>query len=566
MTIEELNIILSRGENIRTEYKQAGDKVPGNFYDTVVSFLNREGGVIVLGADNDGEVTGIDPSVVEQLKKDIVTTLNNKEVINPPVNFPLYQIEKDGKIILCVKIPVSSQIHSNKGMIYDRENDSDIRIEDDSRISDMYFRKRNTFSESEIIRYLRIEDFDTRLFDKTRAVVRAADSTHPWIEANNMTILRDSQLYRRDPRTGEEGFTLASALIFGKDEVIGSILPGYKVDVLVRIHDLDRYDDRIPPLRTNLIDTYQTVMEFIKTKSYLPEKFYLEGDQRKDLRELIFRELVGNMIVHREYTSAHSTELIIYKDRVEVSNPNKPLFKGVLSLDAFNPYAKNPTIRKFFSEFRWTDELGSGVKNVKKYLKIYANGAKPVFIEDDKFRAIIPLLCPVFGDKAEKIISFLGFEKENFPEKALTGLKQLPLLQKLDEIEDTDLFLFQKGSSWVEKGSKLKTIRFQKINELKIDDFKKGVSLAEKGVKLLPKRTQNILKLLLISLTPMKVEEMMQLMSFGSRDKFREQYLNLVRKEGLVEQTIKDKPNSPDQKYVLTEKGKMFFGGFEIET
>jgi ATP-dependent DNA helicase RecG len=565
VNLDELNIILAKGESIRTEYKQARDKVPGSFYDTVVSFLNREGGVIVLGADNDGRITGIDLSIVEQLKKDIVTALNNKEVINPPVNFPLYQLEKDGKILLCVKIPVSSQIHSNKGVIFDRENDSDIRIEDDSRISDMYFRKRNTFSESEIIRHLRLEDLDTRLFDKTRAIVRAADTTHPWIEADNMTILRNSQLYRRDPRTGEEGFTLAAILIFGKDEVISSILPGYKVDVLVRINDLDRFDDRIPPLRTNLIDTYQIVMEFIKTKPYLPEKFYLEGDQRKDLRELIFRELVGNMIVHREYTSAHTTELIIYKDRVEISNPNKPLFKGVLSLDAFSPYAKNPTIRKFFSEFRWTDELGSGVKNVKKYLKIYANGAKPIFIEDDKFRAIIPLSCPVFGDKAEKIISFLGFDKENFPENSLAELKQLPLLQKLDEIEDTDMFLFQKGSSWVEKGSKLKTIRFQKISKLEFDDFKKGSSLAEKGVKLLPKRTINILKLLMISLVPMKVEELMQFMSFGSRDKFREQYLNLLRKEGLVEQTIRDKPNSPEQKYMLTEKGKMFLGGFEIE-
>jgi len=250
---------------------------------------------------------------------------------------------------------------------------------------------------------------------------------------------------------------------------------------------------------------------------------------------------------------------------VEIRNPNRPLFKGILSLDAFSSYAKNPTIRKFFSEFRWTDELGSGVKNVKKYLKIYANGAKPIFIEDDKFRVIVPLSCPVFGHKAEKIISFLGYDEKKFPENSLAELRQLPLQQNLDEIEDTDMFLFQKGSGWMERGSKLKTIRLQKISKLEFDDFQKGSSLAEKGVKLLPKRTINILKLLIISLTPMKVEDLMQFMSFGSRDKFREQYLNLLRKEGLIDQTIRDKPNSPDQKYILTEKGKMFLGGFEIE-
>ena len=386
-----------------------------------------------------------------------------------------------------------------------------------------------------------------------------------WIEADNMTILRDSQLYRRNPRTGEEGFTLAAALIFGKDEVICSILPAYKVDVLVRINDLDRYDDRLAPLRTNLIDAYQMVMEFLKTKPYLPEKFYLEGDQRKDLRELIFRELVGNMIVHREYASAHTTELIIYRDRVEISNPNNPLFKGVLSLDAFSPYAKNPTIRKFFAEFGWTDELGSGVKNVKKYLKIYANGAKPVFIEDDKFRTIIPLTCPVFGDKAAIVLSFSGLDITAIPIGILEELKMAPLFPRFAEITDPDAFLFQKGSSWAEKGVKIKSFRINNINDLQFDDFKKGSSWAEKGGKLLPKRTITILKLMMICIIPNKIEEMMQQISFGSRDKLRELYLNPLRNDGFIEPTNKEKPNSPDQKYILTEKGRMFLGGFETQ-
>lgn len=100
---------------------------------------------------------------------------------------------------------------------------------------------------------------------------------------------------------------------------------------------------------------------------------------------------------------------------------------------------------------------------------------------------------------------------------------------------DPDTFLFQKGSSW-----------------------------AEKGVKLLPKRTITILKLLMICIIPTKIEEIKQLMSFGSRDKLRELYLNPLRREGMIEPIIKDKPNSPEQKYMLTEKGRMFLGGFDI--
>jgi ATP-dependent DNA helicase RecG len=564
MTNEELNIILSRGENSRTEFKEARISLPSEVFQTVVSFLNHEGGTIIFGANDLGEITGIDPLWVEKIKKDLVTALNNKEVINPPVKFPVYHLISDMNQVLCLKIPVSSQVHTYKGVIYSRVNDSDISITDDARISEIYFNKRNTFTESEIIKHLRYEDFEPNLFEKTRSIVSAINSTHPWIEATDMTILRDSQFYRRDPRTGEEGFTLAAALVFGRDNVIQSLLPGYKVDVLVRVHDTDRFDDRMRPIRTNLIDTYQVIMEFLKTKPWLPEKFFIEGDQRKDLRELIFRELVGNMIVHREYTSAHPSELIIYDGRVEISNPNRPLFRGILPLDGFSPYAKNPSIRKFFAEFGWTDELGSGIKNVKKYLKFYANGAKPVFIEDDKFCTVIPLINPVFGERAEMVIQFSGLNTDILPDELMVEMQKLALFPPLAKISDPDAFLFQKGSSWAEKGVKLKNARINKINKLQFGDFQKGSSWAEKGVKLLPKRTLAILKVLIICLVPVKIEEIKQNLIFGSRDKLRELYLNPLRKEGMIEITVRDKPNSPDQRYVLTEKGKLFLGGFEI--
>jgi len=38
---------------------------------------------------------------------------------------------------------------------------------------------------------------------------------------------------------------------------------------------------------------------------------------------------------------------------------------------------------------------------------------------------------------------------------------------------------------------------------------------------------------------------------------FRELYLKPALKEGLVEMTIPDKPNSRNQKYCLTEKGQL---------
>jgi len=304
------------------------------------------------------------------------------------------------------------------------------------------------------------------------------------------------------------------------------------------------------------------LMDFVK--KHLDDKFYLEGDVRKDLRNLIFREIVGNIIVHREYTNNYSTEFIIYKDRVETSNPNKVLFRGTLSLETFSPYAKNPNIRRFFNEFRWTDEIGSGVRNVNKYLKIYANGAKPIFIEDDNFKTIIPLSQEIMGNRAEMLIEFLGLDLEKFGKDRLNRLKEMAISNEFSKMDDPDEFFFQKGTSWVEKGGMLQNSRIQRTNKIAFDDFQKGASWTEKGGMLLPKRNLNLLGLMISAILPTSLEQLMEMMQFGSRDKFMDMYLNPLRKDEIIEQTIKEKPKDPNQKYVLTEKGILFLGGFDV--
>ena len=81
---------------------------------------------------------------------------------------------------------------------------------------------------------------------------------------------------------------MTALLMFGKEETIQSAIPHYKIDALLRQIDLDRYDDR-ENIRCNLIDAYDKLMNFVA--KHLPDKFYMEGDQRISLREKIFREL-----------------------------------------------------------------------------------------------------------------------------------------------------------------------------------------------------------------------------------------------------------------------------------
>ncbi len=66
MNRQELLKLLQSGESTTVEYKEAKSGMPSSLFDTVASFLNRDGGTILLGVADDGTVTGIAPSSVDK--------------------------------------------------------------------------------------------------------------------------------------------------------------------------------------------------------------------------------------------------------------------------------------------------------------------------------------------------------------------------------------------------------------------------------------------------------------------------------------------------------------------
>jgi ATP-dependent DNA helicase RecG len=117
-----------------------------------------------------------------------------------------------------------------------------------------------------------------------------------------------------------------------------------------------------------------------------------EGTTSISLRSIIFRELVANIIAHREYTSAAPATMMIYTNRVEFKNPNVPHYHGRIDPGNFTPFPKNPTLCKFMIQLGRYEELGSGVRKVNDYLPRYAPGAgKPLFEDGEMFKVVVPL-------------------------------------------------------------------------------------------------------------------------------------------------------------------------------
>lgn len=103
--------------------------------------------------------------------------------------------------------------------------------------------------------------------------------------------------------------------------------------------------------------------------------------------------------VQSEFSSARYARLIIERDRMYTENANRAFRYGRITPKNLEPEPKNPIIANFFHQIRLADELGSGVRNLYHYVKIYSN-AEPVFDEDDVFRLTVPLDDAYSADRA----------------------------------------------------------------------------------------------------------------------------------------------------------------------
>jgi len=167
-------------------------------------------------------------------------------------------------------------------------------------------------------------------------------------------------------------------------------MPGYLIDCVARRENLDRYDDRLM-VRRNLLEAFDQIMAFIGKHTL--DRFFIVDGQRTGGCDHIGFEVVSNILSHQEFASSMPARITIETDRLVASNWNRPLRAGRIYPDDFSPDPKNPLIASFFVNAGLADTLGSGVRNLYKYTRIYS-GQEPQLIDGDVFTTIIPLTRP----------------------------------------------------------------------------------------------------------------------------------------------------------------------------
>lgn len=387
MDREDLDRHLSQGEGLTTEFKRCGNQPSDDTYESICSFANRQGGNIFLGVDDGGNVIGVPEGRALAIGRTVANAANNPKLFEPIPAVEVENIPYDDETVVRVWVPLGESVYRYKGVVYDRVADADVRIAGSEQIASLYLRKQNRYTERKVYPYLLRSDLRDDLIDRARKMATIKNPQHPWGAMDNDELLRSARLYGMDRQTGEQGYTLAAAMLFGTDEAIGDICPAYKTDAVVRIHDKDRYDDRLVTT-TNLFDAYDQLSTFVRRNT--PDRFYLEGAVNVSPRDILVRELIVNCLIHREFTSPFPAKVVIDSLGIRTENASRSLFEGRLTLEDFNPIPKNPTIAHVFAQAGLAEELGSGLRNLTRYSLAYSGG-EPVLKDGDVFKAFVPV-------------------------------------------------------------------------------------------------------------------------------------------------------------------------------
>ena len=176
-----------------------------------------------------------------------------------------------------------------------------------------------------------------------------------------------------------------------------------------------------------------------------------------EIEDKIAREVISNILVHREYSSSFPAKLTIDKEKIYTENWNKALAFGKLNPNNFTPYPKNPILAKFFMNINRADSLGSGVRNLYKFTKIYSD-SEPDLEEDNVFRTTIPLIKKVISVEstlesnesrildylkvhkkctATELLEILNFRSKTSIQKILLKMIEKNIIQKIGKGKNT---------------------------------------------------------------------------------------------------------------------------------
>jgi len=374
MTIDEIKKIIQNGENSYIEFKEEEIKAK-ELAEEIVAFSNSEGGMILIGVDDEGNIKGVKDDKIEET---VMNICRNNCI---PHIIPLYEsIEVEGKRIAVITVP--------KGLnkpYYTADHKYYIRVGTTKRIA----------SKEELLRLFEASGslhFDISPVEGTSIKDLNIDIIRDYFMKYNTFDLFDEPeesveriLVNADilkEADGRKLCTVGGLLVFGKNPE--KHLPQNGVS-FAHFKGNEITDELIDKkiITGRIQDIAEQLMVVIKNNMLIPS--VINGLKREDKEEypaVVMREAIVNSLVHRNYSiSGSKIRILMYDDRIEFRSPGRlPNTVTIEKMKIGVSYARNPFLVKYMENMRYIDQLGRGIPMILKKMK-EAGAKEPLLME-----------------------------------------------------------------------------------------------------------------------------------------------------------------------------------------
>ncbi len=360
------------------EFKSAKGGLPQSLWQTYSAMANTQGGIILLGVENNGTVTGL--TDVNKMKKNFWDTINNRTKVNVNLLGPgdVEEFDHPGGKIIAIHVPRASR-HQRPVFIelnpllgtYRRNHEGDYHCTE-QEVRRMIVDNSEEHADSRILEHFLIGDLDPQSLQQYRQRFASHKPSHPWLSEDDKGLLAKLGGWRHCRETSKSGLTVAGLLMFGREETLREALPQYCVDYREKLSDdpAVRWTDRITLDGTwpgNLFQFYLKVVQKLSADLKLP--FQLNADLFRKGETVVheaIREALVNALIHADYLGQGGVVIEKYTDRFEFSNPGSLLISLDQLLLGNISECRNKSLQTMFTMIGAAEKAGSGVDKIRR--------------------------------------------------------------------------------------------------------------------------------------------------------------------------------------------------------
>ena len=355
-TIELIERI-SNGEDSYTQFKEQAVSAK-ELAKEFVAFSNAEGGILIFGVADNGEIIGLNVDEIESLGQLVGNVAN--ENVKPPIH-PLVQnmsIDDTKLIVVFIKDGISKPYATASGDYYIKSSSDKKKISQDE-LRRLFAQSKRLFPDEGKVENSDINDLNMQLF--YRFLEKFDKSLYEELKHNKLDLkilLQNFDLMKDD------NLTLAGNLIFGINPqrysksfyVDCCYFAGDDISVTKYISEKRVYGD--------FATLYNESMSFLKSNLLSrqeDENFNSNGVLEID--EIVLGELIVNTLIHRDYQINKPIQVFIFTNRVEITSPGK-LFNSltVEKIKLGNTIRRNQTLDRICNDILPYTGRGSGIK------------------------------------------------------------------------------------------------------------------------------------------------------------------------------------------------------------